>query len=813
MDGKPTHKALEQRVKTLSDLLRQIGDHLPEGMVYRLIHDANGRRYFEYASSGFERILGLKPAELVKDATPVYDLIHPDDIERAIALEARAIEAFKPFNFEGRSILPKGEIRWFKWHSQPNRLDNGSIYWDGVCLDVTRQKKMESALKEAQVDLEKRIQERTADLQKHLLFEQLLTNLSARFIDLPPDEIDREIESGLRQILDLFGLDRCGIFQIMPENNTAYLTHIALRKGVSRVPLGVNYTSHFPWIMGRVLAGEIVSINSEDFPPEASKDRRNSKEIVRFRYALNIPLILQGKVRYMVGMTVDRSEGVPEDDIVPRLRLLGEIFVGALERILAAQSLIESEEKYRIVANFTYDWEYWTNLDGTLRYVSPSCERVAGYTPRQFMDNPSLHSEIIIPEDQDAWNKHYHDSRKEPRIREIQFRIQARDGTIRWIEHACQPVVGAQGEKLGFRASNRDITSRKEGEIKLQNAYSDIEVLKVQLEADRTYLREEIKLDHDYENIIGDSNKMKYVLFRAEQVAPTETTVLILGETGTGKELIARAIHSASLRKERPLIKVDCASLPTNLIESELFGHEKGAFTGAVEKRVGRFELANGATIFLDEIGELPLDLQPKLLRVLQDGEFERLGSSQTLRTDVRVISATNRDLEEDIRKKQFRMDLWYRLSVFTITVPPLRKRSVDIPLIVNYLIKNFERKLGKSIVSIPTHVLNKLQNYPWPGNVRELENVIERAVLNTPGGTLRLDESLDGLRPENVQAFDQPAKSLTQMEQEYILQALEKTNWKINGKAGAAALLDINPSTLRGRMRKHGLHRSPDKA
>ena len=474
--------------------------------------------------------------------------------------------------------------------------------------------------------------------------------------------------------------------------------------------------------------------------------------------------------------------------------------------------LSEAELRYRTVADFTYDWEYWTNLDGTLLYVSPSCERISGYTLQQFMDNPSLYREIIIPEDQDVWDKHYHDSRKEPKAREIQFQIRTRNGTIHWIEHACQPVRGDQGELLGFRASNRDITKRKEGEIGLRNAYSEIAALKAKLEADHTYLREEIKLTHNYENIIGSSDMLKYVLFRTEQVAPTDTTVLILGETGTGKELIARAIHNASPRKERPLIKVDCASLPANLIESELFGHEKGAFTNAAEKRVGRFELANGATLFLDEIGELPLDLQPKLLRVLQDGEFERLGSSKTLRTDVRVIAATNRNLEEDVRKKQFRMDLWYRLSVFTISVPPLRERSEDIGLLLNYMIKNFERKLGKRIRSIPTHVLPKLQNYFWPGNIRELENVIERAVINTQGDTLQLEDALDAHQPGDAESPDLPIKSLEEIEREHILLALRKTNWIIHGEDGAAVLLDINPSTLRGRMRKQRIRRPPYK-
>jgi PAS domain S-box-containing protein len=568
------------------------------------------------------------------------------------------------------------------------------------------------------------------------------------------------------------------------------------------------------------------------FPPETAEIlQKNDRRIMDGKKAVNIEesTILRGKhVTYLtnkvplidddgnvsgicgVGFDITRQRKLEKALKDAHLDLERQVKEKTAQLSETVDELREAELRYRTVADFTYDWEYWTNMDGTLRYVSPSCERISGYTPRQFIDNPSLYREIIIPEDQDVWGKHYHASRKDPGAKEIQFRIRRRDGSIRWIEHACQPVRGDQGELMGFRASNRDITGRKEGEIQLQNAYSEIEALKAQLEADRTYLSEEIKLEHDYENIIGDSDVLKYVLFRAEQIAPTDTTVLILGETGTGKELIARSIHNASPRKERPLIRVDCASLPANLIESELFGHEKGAFTGAVEKRIGRFELADGATLFLDEIGELPLELQSKLLRVLQESEFERLGSSQTLRTDIRVIAATNRNLEEDVRKKHFRMDLWYRLSVFTISIPPLRERSEDIGLLVNFMIKNFEKRLGKQIRSVPTHIFTKLQNYLWPGNVRELENVIERAVINTQGDTLQLEDVLDAYRPGEAVPPDLPVKSLVEIEREQILLALRKTNWKIHGEDGAAALLDINPSTLRGRMRKQRIRRPP---
>jgi chemotaxis protein methyltransferase CheR len=376
------------------------------------------------------------------------------------------------------------------------------------------------------------------------------------------------------------------------------------------------------------------------------------------------------------------------------------------------------------------------------------------------------------------------------------------------IPHVYTAVRTKMGDKPVLMGFAIDITERKKAEKQLRDALMEVEALRNQLEADCTYLGEEIKLMHNYENLIGESEVFKYVLFSLEQIAPTDTTVLILGESGTGKELIARALHSRSDRKERPLIKVDCAGLPANLIESELFGHEKGAFTGAVEMRIGRFELADGATIFLDEIGELPLALQQKLLRVLQDGEFERLGSSRVRKTDVRVIAATNRNLKEDVSKDRFRDDLWYRLNVFPLSIPPLRERAEDIPLLVNWTIQRLQRRLSKHIKTVPSSVMDDLKAYPWPGNVRELENVIERAVIVTPGNMLQLAAPLESPTTTSGNPPDAPIKTLLELEKDYILQVLRKTNWNISGKGGAAELLGLNSSTLRGRMRKHDIRR-----
>jgi transcriptional regulator with GAF, ATPase, and Fis domain len=375
----------------------------------------------------------------------------------------------------------------------------------------------------------------------------------------------------------------------------------------------------------------------------------------------------------------------------------------------------------------------------------------------------------------------------------------------------------SEGNPIQCRSAVIDITERKhlaealqkahnelerrveERTVELRTALSEIKTMKDQLETENIFFRQEIKMKHRFEHIIGKSDGLKYVLYRTEQVAPTNTTVLILGETGTGKELIAAAIHNMSPRKERPLITVNCAALPGNLIESELFGREKGAFTGADTRQVGRFEVAHGSTLCLDEIGELPLEVQAKLLRVIQHNEFERLGSSHTVKVDVRIVATTNRDLEEEVRKGRFRQDLYYRLNVFPLTVPPLRQRKEDIPLMVQAFIERYSRKLGKQITSIQKETMTALQDYPWPGNVRELESIIERAVILCPGPVLYLADKLEVSSPPLSSAV----KTLEETERNQISKILSETRWHIEGKEGAASILGLHPSTLRARMHK----------
>jgi formate hydrogenlyase transcriptional activator len=394
--------------------------------------------------------------------------------------------------------------------------------------------------------------------------------------------------------------------------------------------------------------------------------------------------------------------------------------------------------------------------------------------------------------------------------------------TARGIRSACAvPLATAHGIlgtlNLGafvedaFSPAQFSLLTRVAGQIAiaLRNAiaYERIEELNAQLAREKLYLEDEIRSDHQFEEIIGRSRALGRVLREIETVAPTDSTVLISGETGSGKELVARAIHQVSSRLDQPFVKLNCAAIPTGLLESELFGHEKGAFTGAINQRIGRFELASRGTVFLDEVGEIPLEVQPKLLRVIQEREFERLGSTRTLRTNARLIAATNRDLAALAAEQRFREDLFYRLNVFPIAVPPLRDRREDIPMLVRHFAQQFARRMKKTIEVIPTETMEALTRYDWPGNIRELQNLIERAVILSTGSTLDVPvASLNGRRAAPEQ--DDAAATLEDADRRHIVAALERTNWVIAGPNGAAARLGMKRSTLQFRMRKLGIAR-----
>jgi formate hydrogenlyase transcriptional activator len=514
-------------------------------------------------------------------------------------------------------------------------------------------------------------------LENRLRFEQLLSDLSARFVKIPPDRVDSEIEYGLRQVLEFFQVDRAGLMRSLPDKSGHQITHGVYGENVPSVPVGVQLPrSLYPWVYGKLVEKhEVVSFSRlDDLPPEANLDKQTYAKW-GIRSVLDIPIITGGSVVHVIAINSVKSERVWPEELYPRLQLLGEIFVNALER--------------------------------------------------------------------------------------------------------------------------------KQIRLELEKRLREIEELKQRLENENIYLHEEVKLLADHTDIVRQSLAMKKVLSQAEQVARTDSTVLIQGETGTGKELVARAIHRLSSRKDRLLVTINCASLPPTLIESELFGREKGAYTGALTKMIGRFEIADGSTLFLDEIGEIPLELQGKLLRVLEEGNFERLGSTNTRHVDVRIIAATNRDLGEEVKTGRFRKDLYYRLNVFPIAIPPLRERPEDIPLLVWAFIRMFQERMGKEIETVLKKTMEVLRSYSWPGNVRELKNVIEHAMILSNDKNLRVHLPGPGALERDA------AQTLQDMERRHILAVLEKTGWRLSGDGGAAEVLGLKRTTLRAKMKRLGIKRS----
>ncbi len=477
-------------------------------------------------------------------------------------------------------------------------------------------------------------------------------------------------------------------------------------------------------------------------------------------------------------------------------------------------ALNASEERNRAILNAIPDMMFLMDREGTVLDYNARKELLI-MEPAQFMGKKI--SEVLPPEVAEKLSRGFVEVFRTNQPVVLEYELPFQEGT-RAYESS---MVRCDGDKI--LSIVRDITERRAAELSLRNALAEVQRLKDQFHQENIYLQEEIRVASNFGEIVGRSEPLRRVLSQTEQVAPLNTTVTILGETGTGKELLAHAIHRLSGRNKHALVKVNCAALPGSLIETELFGHEKGAFTGADSRRIGRFEIANHGTIFLDEVGELPLDLQAKLLRVLEEGEFDRVGGTHTVKVDVRVIAATNRNLEEAVRYGTFRADLYYRLNIFPITVPPLRDRREDIPMLVKHLVKQLGQKLGKNIETIPHDTMARLRNYPWPGNIRELRNVIERAVIITQGSTLSLIDDLDAQAVElelqkqtiaEILGDSIPStETLEQTEYNVIVRTLKNVHWKLEGPGGAAELLNIHPSTLRSKMRKLGIERPRYKA
>ena len=705
-------------------------------------------------------------------------------------------------------------------------------------LDVAKQR-----LQEADERMQAEMTERKASeltIEDRLRFETLLAEISARFVNLPADRIDSEIQDAQRRICELLDLDRSTLWQVSEEEpGTLLLTHFHQPPESLLPPERMDARVFLPWTTQKILAGETLAISKiTDLPPEADRDRESAR-LYGVKSDVLVPLSVgEGLVFGMVTFVVMREERTWSETVVTGFRLIAQVFANALARKRAEQALDERLRFERVLSDLSarfvnippdrVDSEIEHGLRQILEFFQVNhcglIRTLPGKTSYQIThvassdDVPPVPVGVDLPRSIFPWTYdklvEKHEVVSISRLDDLPAEaITDRQTSIEWGIRSYVNIPILIGESFDHIINISSVKSERVwpeellqrlqllGEI-FVNAL-EIRELRQRLEKENIYLREEVKLLVEHTDIVGQSLAMKKVLSQVEQVAGTDSTVLLLGETGTGKELLARAIHKMSGRKDRPLVTVNCASLPPTLIESELFGREKGAYTGATTKMVGRFEIADGSTLFLDEIGELPLELQSKLLRVLEEGNFERLGSTKPLHVNVRIIAATNRDIEREVKDGKFRQDLFYRLNVFPIMIPPLRERPEDIPLLVRAVVKEFQKKMGKEIENIPKKTMQGLQSYSWPGNVRELRNLIEHAMILSKGKTL------DVYLPKRATSEEDATGNLQEMERMHMVAVLEKTGWRIAGQGGAAEVLGLKRTTLLAKMEKLGIKRS----
>ncbi len=622
-------------------------------------------------------------------------------------------------------------------------------------------------------------------------FLALVSELSASFINLHADEVNGAINDALRRVNDTFELDRAAVFQLSEPEHDFLLTHQHARWAIPFPAGRVRASELFPWSLNTIVNGEVVCYPAIDDIPDATE--RETLRSYGTKSKVAFPIAIDGRVSGAISFAACREACSWPQDVLGRLRLIAQVIGGALARKQSDAALQASEERFRTLADSAPVMIWVTGPDKRCTWLN-----------RQWLDfvGQAMEHELgdgwstnVHPDDHDSCVHTYTTSHDERREFRMEYRLRRHDGEWRWILDTGKPHYGADGTFAGYIGSCVEITEQK-------RAAQEGERLRDQLQAENVYLRREAKDRLCPSVIVGRSQAIRSALAQVEQVAVTDSTVLLLGETGTGKELFATQIHERSARHARPLVRVNCSAIPATLIESELFGREKGAFTGALARQIGRFELADHSTIFLDEIGDLPAEVQVKLLRVLEERTIERLGSPKPIHVDVRIIAATHRNLEQRVAAGAFREDLFYRLNVFPIQVPPLRERIDDIPLLIWRFVEEFSKTFGKRIDVIPTENMAALQQYSWPGNIRELRNIIERAMIVARGPELTV------ALPTQTPAAQKRSVKLTDVEKEHIRGVLETSGWRIRGTGGAAERLGLRPTTLETRMAKLGLTR-----
>lgn len=690
--------------------------------------------------------------------------------------------------------------------------------------------------------------------KEHLHFEIMLAELSARFVNLPAHSIDNAIREAQQSICELLGIDRSVLWQIVQREPVKMSPSHVHQPGYAHLPEDpVDMADEFPWILEQLLRGEMVKVDhpKKDLPPEADRDRKSFKRW-GVKSTLIIPLWSSGKIIGALSFARLRKAAAWQEGIHNQIQLVAQLFTNALARRQFEESLETSlrfeELLVEISARFVnlpadriddeikdaerlicqclgidlaslWQWSDEAPHFLTLTHLHAPPEGpehpegIDGEEAFPWVVERMKRGEVLVLSTENM-------PPEAARDQEMRRHFGVKSSVVIPLSVGGAPILGVLAfddikedrswpepivRNLGLVAQIfSNALARKRGDLQLRVQLDEINSLKKQLEKENIHLRKEIEIKSAHKEIVGRSPAIRGVLSQVEQVARTDATVLIEGETGTGKELLARAVHRLSSRGKRPLVTVNCASLPPTLVESELFGREKGAYTGALTRMTGRFEAADGATLLLDEIGELPLDVQAKLLRVLEQGCFERLGSVQTMKVDVRIIAATNQDLAKLVAAGKFRKDLYYRLNVFPIHLPPLRERSEDIPLLTWSFVRQYEEKMGKRVDRIPNKSMDELQCYGWPGNIRELRNVIERALIVTSGRTLEV------CLPRDATADVPEDLNLEETQRRHITAVLQRTGWRLSGRGGAADMLGLKRTTLQSTMKRLGIQRPP---
>jgi len=706
-----------------------------------------------YWSEETFRIFKLDPSTRATVAL-VLENTHPEDRTALIELLERVARERIPFDFEHRLLLSDGTVKYVHVMGRPSfGHDASSFEFVGAVRDITERKRAEEVLRRS---------------EGYLAEAQRLTHSGSWAWNVRSGELFWSQEA-----FRIFGYD--------PETTKPTMAHF----------------------YERVHPDDLSAVKARARLEATQKERVDAGSDFRI-------LLPDGRTRHI------HSKAHPVTDESGEIVEVVGTAVDVTERKRAEQELLRSERYLAEAQMLTHSGSWaWNVRTGDL-FWSKETYRINEFDPEKVKITRDLWLARVHPEDLPSVMKRaeLESSTKEMKDSEGDFRIVFPDGRIKHIHSHARPVFNGRGEVVEVIGTAVDVTEQVEARQALERALEEIKVLKDQLYNENIALREEIDRSSMFEEIVGESPALQAVLAHVVKVAPTDSTVLITGETGTGKELIARAIHKRSRRAARAFVSVNCAAIPPSLIASELFGHEKGAFTGAMQRRLGRFELAEGGTIFLDEIGDLPLDVQIALLRVLQEREFERVGGEKVLRANVRVIAATNRDLQASIDAGSFRSDLYYRLNVFPISMPPLRRRREDIPLLVEYFISRFATKAGKKIRGMNKATLERLSAYSWPGNIRELQNVIERSVIVSDSENFAVDESWLSTRLEEANHIDRPAFRLSASQEKAAIEtALVEAQGRVSGPDGAAAKLGIPASTLDSKIKALKINKHKFKA